>query len=31
MFYKFAYFFKEIYKLHGQVTQEFLGLRMRNF
>ena len=23
--------FKEIYKLHGQVTGEFVGLRNRNF
>ena len=23
--------FSEIYKLHGRITQEFLGLRMRNF
>ena len=23
--------FKKFYKLHGQITREFLGLRMRNF
>ena len=23
--------FEEIYKLHGQITRESLGLRMRNF
>ena len=23
--------FKEIYELHGQITQEFVGLRKRNF
>ena len=23
--------FKEIYKLHGQITREFLGLRMGDF
>ena len=23
--------FKEIYKLYGQITGEFLGLRMQNF
>ena len=23
--------FQEIYKLHGQITRESLGLRMRNF
>ena len=28
---KISLFFKEIYKLHGEMTQEFLGLRMRNF
>ena len=28
---KISLFFKEIYKLHGEMTQKFLGLRMRNF
>ena len=23
--------FQDIYKLHGQITRELLGLRMRNF
>ena len=28
---KISLLFYEIYKLHRQITQEFLGLRMRNF
>ena len=28
---KISLLFKEIYKLHGQITRELLGLRMRNF
>ena len=28
---KIILLFKEIYKIPGEMTQEFLGLRMRNF
>ena len=28
---KIILLFKEIYKLHGQITREFFGLRMQNF
>ena len=28
---KISLLFLEIYRLHGEVPQEFLGLRMRNF
>ena len=28
---KISLLFKEIYKLHGQITREFEALRMRNF
>ena len=28
---KISLLLKEIYKRHGQITREFLGLRMRNF
>ena len=28
---KISLFFKDTYKLHGQITPEILGLRMRKF